>query len=111
MSHLSDQNWALSLITFLPLAGAAVMMIIPKAEERLHKTVALATAVATMGIGIVIAVTFDYDRTKDLQFYADTAWIKVLHARYIIGIDGISLPLLLFLINMLMIIKHCRKAS
>ena len=31
--------WALSLVVFLPLVGAIVMMAIPKAEEELHKVI------------------------------------------------------------------------
>ncbi|MGD9792868.1 MAG: NuoM family protein [Acidimicrobiia bacterium] len=94
MQHLTDNNWALSVVTFLPLAGMLVMMIVPKAEEQLHKVIALVTALATMGVAIYLLADFDYDRTGDLQYYANESWIKVLHARYIVGIDGISLPML-----------------
>ena len=33
-------GWGLTLITFVPLVGAVVMMAVPKAEETLHKTIA-----------------------------------------------------------------------
>ena len=52
MDVLTDQNWLLSVGTFLPLAGVLVMLFIPRAEELLHKQVALVTAVATFGVGI-----------------------------------------------------------
>ena len=39
-------GWGLPAVTFLPLVGAAVMMLIPKGEENLHKVVALATSLA-----------------------------------------------------------------
>ena len=52
------------------------------------------TALATMGVAIFLLADFDYDRAGELQFYANTSWIKVIHSRYIVGIDGISLPLL-----------------
>jgi NADH-quinone oxidoreductase subunit M len=93
--QLHDSNWALSVITFLPLAGVIALAIIPKVEEQAIKAVALLTAIATLGVGIFIAVNFDYDQTGKLQYYANTSWITVLHSRYIVGIDGISLPLLL----------------
>ena len=41
MNVLTDQNWALSVGTFLPLAGVIVMLFIPRTEETLHKGVAL----------------------------------------------------------------------
>jgi NADH-quinone oxidoreductase subunit M len=95
MHHITDYNAALSLVTFLPLAGAVIMLFIPRAEEKLHKTVALITAVVTLGVGVFIAATFDYDHTGDLNFYTNKSWIDVIHSRYIMGIDGISLPMLL----------------
>jgi NADH-quinone oxidoreductase subunit M len=90
-------DWALTLAVFLPLVGAVVMMLIPKAEEELHKWIALITTLATTGIGIAILARFELHE-KGLQFEAGDRpkdWIRVIHARYEIGIDGISLPLLL----------------
>jgi NADH-quinone oxidoreductase subunit M len=87
-------DWALTLAVFLPLVGAVVMMAIPKAEEGLHKLIALVTTVVTAGVGV--AILADFDTKKDgLQFGVDKRWIEVLNSRYEIGIDGISLPLLL----------------
>ena len=51
MDVLRDQNWVLSVGTFLPLVGVLVMLFIPKADEELSKLVALVTAVATLKIG------------------------------------------------------------
>ena len=92
MIPITDNNWALSVAVFLPLAGVAVMLFIPRAEEQLHKLVALVTSLATAGVGVYLLVTFDYDRAGDLQFYVDKPWIDVIHSRYILGLDGISLP-------------------
>ena len=39
-------DWGLTLATFLPIVGALVMMVIPKAEEELHKVIALVTSLA-----------------------------------------------------------------
>jgi len=93
MDVISDQNWLLSLGTFLPLAGVLVMLLIPKREELLHKQIALVTALATLGVGIYTLIQFDYDRAEALQFYASTEWITVINSGYTIGLDGISLPL------------------
>ncbi len=93
MDVLRDQNWLLSLGTFLPLAGVLVMLFIPKAHELLHKQVAMLTAVATLGVGVYTLTQFDYDQSQKLQFFADTKWISVIKSGYTIGLDGISLPL------------------
>jgi NADH-quinone oxidoreductase subunit M len=93
MDVLRDQNWVLSVGTFLPLAGVLVMLFIPKAEEELHKIVALLTAAATLAVGIFTLTKFDFDQAEKLQFFAETEWIKVISSNYTIGLDGMSLPL------------------
>jgi len=87
-------NWALSAAVFIPGIGALVMLLIPRTEETLLKTVALVTALVTAAVGVYLLVQFDYDNAGVLQFTQDKEWIEVIRSRYIIGIDGISLPLL-----------------
>ena len=93
MEFITDQNWVLSVGTFLPLAGVLVMLLIPKQHETLHKEIALTTALATLGVFIYTLVQFDYDQSNKLQFVADVEWIKVINSHYLVGLDGISLPL------------------
>jgi len=93
MNTLSDNNWILSVGTFLPIAGVLIMLFIPRREEALVKQVGILTAAATLAVGIVTLALFNYDKAGDLQFYASTSWIKPIRATYTIGLDGISLPL------------------
>ena len=93
MEVLRDQNWLLTVGTFLPLVGVLVMLFIPKVDEELHKLVALVTAAATLGVGIYTLTQFDFDQSEKLQFFADTEWIQVISSNYTIGLDGMSLPL------------------
>jgi NADH-quinone oxidoreductase subunit M len=87
-------SWGLSLAVFLPLVGAVVMLLIPKREEHLHKTIALVTSLAVAVVGVLLLTNFDYDAGGTLQFVVDTSWIPVINSRYIVGLDGISLPLI-----------------
>jgi NADH-quinone oxidoreductase subunit M len=98
VEHLTNQNWLVSLCIFLPLVGVVVMMFLPKAEEELAKIVALGTALATLALGIYAAMQFNYSKADALQFYVDKNWISVIKARYIVGLDGLGLPL--FLLSM-----------
>lgn len=101
--HLTDQNWLLSVGIFLPLAGAVVMMLIPGAEEQLHKFIALGTAVATLVVGIITAVAYKYGEAPGtLQFYVNESWIPVIKSRYILGMDGLGLPL--YLLSMAIVV-------
>jgi NADH-quinone oxidoreductase subunit M len=88
-------HWGPSLAVFLPLVGAALMMLIPKVEEDLHKVIALVTSLAVFVVTVGIAWFFDYDNSGQLQYVLDKKWIPVINSRYIVGVDGISLPLLL----------------
>src|SRR5437588_5265428 len=54
----------------------------------------LATTLATLAVGVAMLARFDYDRTGVLQFQVNKPWIDVIHSRYHMGVDGISLPLL-----------------
>src|SRR4029453_5248209 len=86
-------DWGLTLMVFLPLAGALVMLLVPRAEENVHRWVALITTLATAGVGVAVMADFDYDASDKLQFVVNKAWIDVIHARYTMGIDGLSVPL------------------
>ena len=87
-------SWGLSLAVFLPLVGALIMLLIPKAREEMHKVIALATTLVVALIGVLLLTNFDYDASGKLQFVVDKAWIPLINARYIVGLDGISLPMI-----------------
>ena len=95
MNMLRDNNWVLSVGTFLPMLGVVVMMLMPKAQDQAVKFVALVTSIATLAVGIFTAMKFDFDQAEKMQFVAETKWISVIKSSYLIGVDGISLPLYL----------------
>ncbi|MDP9071641.1 MAG: NADH-quinone oxidoreductase subunit M [Actinomycetota bacterium] len=87
-------SWALTLAVFTPVVGIVVLALVPARQESTIKAVALLTTLATAGVGVAILTGFDYDATDSLQFEVDTTWIEVINSRYHVGVDGISLPLL-----------------
>ena len=90
---IQEQQWLLSLGTFLPLVGVLVMLFIPKKDEYAAKAVALGTALATLAVGVYTLTQYDYDQSEKLQFFTTNKWITPIKATYTIGLDGISLPL------------------
>ena len=88
------QDWGLTAMVFAPLAGVAIMMLFPKDADDTHKVLALLTSLVTAAIGIAVLADFDYDSKGSLQFLRDNEWIEVINSRYIVGIDGISVPLI-----------------
>jgi len=85
--------WILSLIVFVPAVGALVMMVIPRAQEELHKIVALLASGVSLGLVVYLLTQYDFD-AGGLQYVVDKSWIDVINSRYIMGVDGLSLPLL-----------------
>ncbi len=85
-------SWGLTLVVFIPVAGAALMMLVPREDETTHKWVALLASGGALAVAVGLLVDFDYG-AAGLQFELDKSWIDVIESRYHIGIDGISLPL------------------
>jgi NADH-quinone oxidoreductase subunit M len=86
-------DWGLTLMVFLPMAGVLAMMLVPRANEGAHKLIALIASLAAAGMGVAVFVDFDYGRTESLQFVVNHPWIDVISSRYALGLDGLSLPL------------------
>ena len=87
------QQWALSVTVFLPLAGAAVIALIPKEREESAKPMALIVSAVAFLLSLGVLGAFDYSATEALQFEVNAPWITAIGANYHLAIDGISLPL------------------
>ena len=83
---------AITITTLLPIAGALVIIFVPKEKDRLVRALGILVTGAALILAIAIAVGFDYAR-PGLQYVLDVSWIPVIGARYHVGIDGISMPL------------------
>ena len=83
----------LSFVTFLPLLGAILLMFIPKDKKGALYTIALAVAFITFAVSLLLYFHFDA-KTADPQFVEKGAWLGY-GINYHLGIDGISLFLVL----------------
>ncbi len=88
-------GWGLTLVTFVPLVGAALVMALPSGRELWVKAAALGASLVTALFAVFLLARFSVSRAGELQYVVDRSWIDVINSRYIMGIDGISLPLLL----------------
>jgi NADH-quinone oxidoreductase subunit M len=89
-----EQGWGLSLAVFLPLVGVGILLLIPRAQERLIKWATLVFSLGSFGASAALLFVFDFGSSAAFQFGTDLSWIPAIGSRYHIGIDGISLPLL-----------------
>ena len=87
-----ENGWGLSLIVFLPLVGAAVVLAVPRARETAIKAIALGFAAASFAVSVIVTILFDFG-TAGYQFGTDKSWIPAIGSNFHIGVDGISLPL------------------
>jgi NADH-quinone oxidoreductase subunit M len=84
MEHL------LSWMTFFPLLGILAIAFVPSSNDRLIKIIA---AISTLvPLGLVLPLLNQYDsNTSQLQFVEKLSWIPSINVQYFLGIDGISI--------------------
>src|SRR6187549_402715 len=84
----------LSFLTWLPIAGGLLVLAFGDRAIRAGRWVALAIAVATFVAALPLYCGFDTS-TFDYQFQEHLAWIPAFHSTFSLGVDGISIPLIL----------------
>jgi NADH-quinone oxidoreductase subunit M len=84
----------LTLITFLPVAGAALLLFMRSASRGAIRNVALGTSLVTLLLSLPLFSKFDVSN-PGMQFEESVGWIPSLGIQYHVGIDGISLFLVL----------------
>ncbi len=84
----------LSLLVFLPLAGAAAILLAPREASRLHRGAAFVVALVEMALSIPLWWRI-VPGQPGFQLVERRAWIPALGAEYHLGVDGISLLLVL----------------
>ena len=83
----------LSLITWAPLAGALIVLLLPREKTKALAAVAFAAAGLSFVASLVMLAKFDRS-TAAMQFVERWAWIPSLNVSYAMGVDGLSAPLL-----------------
>ncbi len=84
----------LSLVTFVPAVGAVVVMLLPRSREELAKGAALLASVVTFLVSLPLWFRFD-PKVAEYQFVEQRPWMPSLGISYHLGIDGISVLLVL----------------
>src|SRR5882724_3560944 len=82
----------LSLITFLPLAGSLALLFIPKEKPQLVRLAAAVFSGAAFLASLWLWANFN-SGSSDFQFVEKVAWIPTFNIQYFLGVDGLSLVL------------------
>ncbi|HMK38105.1 MAG TPA: NADH-quinone oxidoreductase subunit M, partial [Bacteroidota bacterium] len=98
----------LSWITFLPVVGMVIVLMLPKENKEWVRWTALVVAALQVVLAAVIFMRFDrslggINTASGMQFLERYSWIDVrsvswfgrLHIEYLLGIDGISVVMVL----------------
>ncbi|KAA8962877.1 NADH-quinone oxidoreductase subunit M [Mycobacterium sp.] len=84
----------LSVLWLLPLAGAALVMLLPGSWRQPAKWLGLSVAAAVLAVAVVITTGFDTGGAA-YQFVESHSWIPAFGAGYTLGVDGIAVVLVL----------------
>ena len=85
---------SLTILGLLPLVGSAALFLLPKGSDLLAKQVALGASIVVAIAGLGMAFSFDRSATG-FQFVEKHQWIPAFGINYALGVDGISLLLIL----------------
>ena len=84
----------LSFTTWLPIIGGAVLLAIGDKSKDASRWLALAIAILTFLISLGLYGGFD-PSTAQMQFVERAPWIPLFNIEYYLGVDGISMPLII----------------
>lgn len=98
----------LSLITFLPVLGMILILFIPKEQPKTVKYLSLAITAIQVVLAIILLANYNYNlagvyEEKSFQFIEKFRWIHItgiswlgtVKVDYFLGIDGISMPMVI----------------
>ena len=84
----------LTYMTFIPVAGMFVVMAIPRDRHNLIRQVSLAATIPPLLMAIWLYSNFDRT-TTEFQYVVESAWMPAFNIQYILGIDGLSVTMVL----------------
>nr|MBN1229410.1 NADH-quinone oxidoreductase subunit M [Anaerolineae bacterium] len=91
-------NYALTLVTFIPLLGAVVIMLLPR-KPNLVRWTALVFSLVPLAVAVWMWFAFQQKPCTDIAaeacFEQQATWFPILNASYHLGVDGISVTMVL----------------
>ena len=79
---------------FIPLLGMIAVLLLPRESEELVKRVTLLFTLIPLALAVYLFISYDRS-TAGTQYVVNVPWIDAFNIKYHIGIDGLSVTLLL----------------
>jgi NADH-quinone oxidoreductase subunit M len=93
------QQYLLTILILLPVVGAVAVAahgFAPYADRRHYRWIALGFSLATFALSLLLlSGSTEFGRSGAFHFAQDVPWVESIGARYHVGVDGISLWLVL----------------
>ncbi|MDH5273348.1 MAG: NADH-quinone oxidoreductase subunit M [Gammaproteobacteria bacterium] len=83
----------LSVLVWLPVAAGVLLLLVGERGLSIGRWIALTASLATFAISVLLWREFD-PATASMQFFEQQPWIGAFNAWYTLGVDGISMPLI-----------------
>jgi len=83
----------LSVLIWLPIAAGALLLLVGDRNAAVGRWIALAATLATFAVSVLLWRDFD-PNSAAMQFMEQQPWIGAFNAWYSLGVDGISMPLI-----------------
>ncbi|GAA4952875.1 NADH-quinone oxidoreductase subunit M [Nonomuraea thailandensis] len=87
-------GWIPVALLAVPLLGALLLILAPRTFRDVLRTYGLIFSGVTLALSLALLATFDHGGPSRMQFELDQPWIPGLGLRLHLGVDGISLPLI-----------------
>ena len=89
----------LTAILLLPVIGIIVIALLPKPQQKTIKITALVFTLASFALSVAVFCLFDSSggAIGQMQFEEKISWIPAINAHYHLGVDGLSLPLVILM--------------
>src|ERR1051326_8167155 len=84
----------LTWMTFLPLIGAGLVLLTPKRNTGAIKGISIVASLVTFAAALCAVMRFNSGESS-FQFAQKVGWITAIHVDYYVGVDGLSIVLVL----------------
>ena len=89
-----ENNFLLTYLLLTPLVGGFLLLLIPSQKKQFIKNAGLGISLIAFVISLIIYFNFDQSKS-DFQFVQKFVWIENFNISYFVGVDGLSLILVL----------------
>jgi NADH-quinone oxidoreductase subunit M len=85
----------LSVILFVPLVGAVLVLLIPREKDNWIRGLSIAVSLIPLALALVVWFGVTKLGGSEMRYVEEASWIRAFNVFYRLGVDGISAPMVL----------------